>query len=139
MNAHDWTAPSPEQLLNARESADIMTKAADLIEKHLDGTTPGSWAGYLTDHAGEVFAGPWQDGYRTGSVMSWCEETLTEYGGQPSQADLAWLCLMHPLIGPPLVALLRDGATEAMEIGPNWRLTEVARALFSDGPWVDES
>ena len=96
--------------------AELCTRAADLIEHAAQGTTQGPWNGYITDHAGEVFAGPRENGYLTGSVMSWSEldaDAADDYVCPPSHADLYWACVMNPMVAQPLVAWLRYAAQVA--------------------------
>lgn len=94
-------------------SAELLRRAADVIESFAAEATPGSWNGHVSadgPHYGAVYGGPWENGYRMGNVMGWSEETVEEYGGEPSSADLRWLCLMSPHVAAPLVAWLRGEA-----------------------------
>lgn len=110
--------------MTTTDPAALLRRAADTITEFATGTTPGSWNGFVSSEGpgyGEVSGGPWENGYRMGSVMRWCEETVTEYGGEPSQADLSWLCLMSPHIAPALIAWLR---AEAEAVGVKQRAVE---------------
>jgi hypothetical protein len=103
-----------------KAAADLLRHAADTITEFASGTTPGSWNGHLSSEGlgyGEVSGGPWANGYRMGTVMRWCEEAVTEYGGEPTLADLRWLCLMSPHIADPLIAWLR-GTADALDHYP---------------------
>jgi hypothetical protein len=94
-------------------SADLLRRAADLIEDFAKDTTPGSWNGFLSTDGpgfGAVYGGPFENGYRMGNVMGWPEEVAEEYGGEPSSADMRWLCLMAPHLAEPLAAWLRAEA-----------------------------
>jgi hypothetical protein len=93
-------------------TADRLRRAADLVEQCAEGTTPAPWSGYVHDGRGEMFAGPAENGYLTGSVMQFCEEAVEEYGGMPSEADMRWMSLMHPGVAEPLTLWLRSEAIQ---------------------------
>lgn len=113
-------------------AAALLRHAADLVDEVARNATPGSWNGHTPTEAlpsGVVYGGPWEHGYRTGTVMAWCEEAVTEYGGEPSTADLEWLCLMSPHIAAPLAAWLRAEADR----GPTGPALRFARMLVTGG------
>lgn len=109
-------------------SAELLFRAADMIEAFATGASPGPWNGYITNEQGELFCGPRVDGYLTDTVMAWPEEGITEYGGQPSWKDLAWIALMKR-IAAPLATWLRN---ESEMIGPNHRAVTLACALLNE-------
>jgi hypothetical protein len=116
-------------------SADLLRRAANLIDEFAKDTTPGSWNGHTSEHVGygAVYGGPFENGYRMGSVMGWSEETCEEYGGEPSSADLRWLCLMSPQIAGPLAAWLRDAADESDQYARlPFAAVDVARAILGE-------
>lgn len=123
--------------MNAKtDPAALLRRAADTITEFAADATPGSWNGHLSTGGpgyGEVSGGPWENGYRMGIVMRWCEEAVEEYGGEPSLGDLRWLCLMSPHIADPLVAWLRGAADTvehypAMADGPDSTFGRIVRS-----------
>lgn len=96
-------------------TADLLRRAADVVEEFAKGATEGPWNGHTSDRVGyaAVYGGPFENGYRMGSVMGWSEEVVEEYGGEPSAEDLRWLCLMSPHLAGPLAAWFRAAAAAA--------------------------
>jgi hypothetical protein len=93
---------------------DRLRRAAGLIERCAEGTTPAPWSGYVQveEHRAEMFAGPQENGYLTGSVFAFCEEAVEEYGGMPSAEDMRWMSLMNPEVAEQLVLWLRSEAIQ---------------------------
>jgi hypothetical protein len=100
-------------------SADQLRRAADLIDEFAAGTTPGPWNGHRSDDGpgyGEIAGGPFEHGYRLGTVTRWDGDT-SDAMMEPSSADLRWMCLMSPHVAAPIAAWLRT-ATEAVDQYP---------------------
>lgn len=130
--------PTPAETADASEQADLMRRAADLVARRSEKATKRicpEWTYHAVRHIArncdiecyhggvEPVASIWADGREY-------DDAGITHGGWDRYDDSPWISLVDPRIAAPLVELLRHGAEEALEIGPDFRLTHLARELL---------
>lgn len=116
-----------------REAARTMRERAQAATPSAD-PDPGGWLGFsMDDGRSQMFAGPAEQGYRTGSVFRFVDYTDCEECTRPTQADVDHIASWHPAVALAVADWL-DVTADMHERGPVLpRLTEalaVARAYL---------
>lgn len=92
----------------AESPAELLERAADLIEEYAADATPGPWFynGRITFHSGGHML-------ETEDRSATREQRSAALGDVDKQGDACWIVTLNPVIAAPLVELLRDAAKRA--------------------------
>jgi hypothetical protein len=116
-------------------NADLLRRAATLMRERANAATPSGegyaagWAGHsIPDVGADIFGGPCENGYRTGTVLHWDNEC--EAGcAPPSQADVEHIIGWHPAVALAVANWLVAEANLLDGIEP---LVELVSAVMTD-------
>jgi hypothetical protein len=116
--------PTAAELADAETCAELMRRAASRIDSYALGE---AW-----DYDQFEEDGPY---YVILDDVAWDDDadmpTVATLGNQcADQTRAGWIARMGPQIARPLADLLHAGAVDATEIGPDFRLVALARALM---------
>lgn len=93
--------------------SEILVRAADLIR----------------DTAGLAVAPPWSQSLNR--VMAGQDEDC-EVASATTTRTAAWIALMSPAVAPALEAVFLSAAVDALEIGPDHHMVDLARAVLRE-------
>ncbi|MEV2239475.1 hypothetical protein [Micromonospora sp. NPDC049891] len=128
--------PKPSQIL--RDAAQRIRDLADAATP--SGALPHGWSGAVGyDNSPMLFGGPTQDGYRTGIIFHFQEETLCGDCTRPTAGDVAHMAAWHPDVAVEVAAFLEQAAKSAdYTLGAPPPFTAIALRIAAMFPPVDE-
>jgi hypothetical protein len=110
----EFSQAPPAELADAETCAELMRRAASRIDSYALGE---AWDyDQLEEGSHVILAG---DGTTVATLGECCID----------ETRAAWIAMMGPQLAQSLADILRAGAAEATEIGPDFRLVALARLL----------